>query len=52
MVYWIIDDLEVIEVFVRESKIGVVVGGGLLGLEVVNVLKEVGLDIYVVEFVF
>ncbi|HCG89870.1 MAG TPA: nitrite reductase (NAD(P)H), partial [Alteromonas macleodii] len=32
------------------SKVGVVVGGGLLGLEAANALKQAGLDTHVVEF--
>lgn len=50
MVYRTIDDLEAIEASARESKTGVVVGGGLLGLEAANALKEAGLDTHVVEF--
>ena len=33
-----------------QSKVGVVVGGGLLGLEAANALKQAGLDTHVVEF--
>ncbi|HAI71628.1 nitrite reductase large subunit NirB [Alteromonas australica] len=50
LVYRTIDDLEAIEASARESKTGVVVGGGLLGLEAANALKEAGLDTHVVEF--
>ena len=50
LVYRTIDDLEAIESSARESKVGVVVGGGLLGLEAANALKEAGLDTHVVEF--
>lgn len=51
-VYCIIEDFNVIEFCVCCSKCGVVVGGGLLGLEVVGVLKNLGIEIYVIEFVF
>lgn len=51
LVYRIIEDLEVIEVVVVKSWVGVVVGGGLFGFEVVKVLKDLGLEIYVIEFV-
>lgn len=51
-VYRIIEDFNVIEFCVRRSKRGVVVGGGLLGLEVVGALKNLGIEIYVIEFVF
>lgn len=50
LVYRTIDDLEQIEASARESKVGVVVGGGLLGLEAANALKEAGLETHVVEF--
>lgn len=50
LVYRTIDDLEAIESSARESKTGVVVGGGLLGLEAANALKEAGLETHVVEF--
>lgn len=50
LVYRTIDDLEQIEASARESQVGVVVGGGLLGLEAANALKEAGLTTHVVEF--
>ena len=50
LVYRTIDDLLAIEASARVSKVGVVVGGGLLGLEAANALKEAGLDTHVVEF--
>lgn len=50
LVYRTIEDLEQIEASARESKVGVVVGGGLLGLEAANALKEAGLETHVVEF--
>jgi nitrite reductase (NADH) large subunit len=50
LVYRTIEDLEAITDSARESKIGVVVGGGLLGLEAANALKHLGLETHVVEF--
>ena len=50
LVYRTIEDLEAIEASARESKVGVVVGGGLLGLEAANALKQAGLQTHVVEF--
>ena len=50
LVYRTIDDLEQIEASADSSKVGVVVGGGLLGLEAANALKEAGLETHVVEF--
>ncbi|MEJ2762553.1 nitrite reductase large subunit NirB [Photobacterium sp. MCCC 1A19761] len=49
-VYRTIEDLEAIEVSGRHSQVGVVVGGGLLGLEAANALKNLGLQTHVVEF--
>ncbi|UTV28612.1 nitrite reductase large subunit NirB [Photobacterium atrarenae] len=49
-VYRTIDDLEAIEASGRHSQVGVVVGGGLLGLEAANALKNLGLQTHVVEF--
>lgn len=50
LVYRTIDDLNEIQASANESKVGVVVGGGLLGLEAANALKEAGLETHVVEF--
>lgn len=50
LVYRTIEDLEAITASARESKVGVVVGGGLLGLEAANALKNLGLEVHVVEF--
>ncbi|MFC4700113.1 nitrite reductase large subunit NirB [Glaciecola siphonariae] len=50
LVYRTIEDLEAIEASAKVSRIGVVVGGGLLGLEAANALKEAGLQTHVVEF--
>lgn len=50
LVYRTIEDLEAITASAQESKVGVVVGGGLLGLEAANALKNLGLEVHVVEF--
>jgi nitrite reductase (NADH) large subunit len=50
LVYRTIEDLEAISASSKASKIGVVVGGGLLGLEAANALKQAGLETHVVEF--
>jgi nitrite reductase [NAD(P)H], large subunit len=50
LVYRTIEDLEAITASAAVSKVGVVVGGGLLGLEAANALKNLGLDTHVVEF--
>ena len=49
-VYRTIEDLENMEAWGKQSKVGVVVGGGLLGLECANALKSMGLETHVVEF--
>ncbi len=49
-VYRTIEDLENMEAWAKQSKIGVVVGGGLLGLECANALQSLGLETHVVEF--
>ncbi|WP_143869858.1 nitrite reductase large subunit NirB [Catenovulum sediminis] len=50
LVYRTIEDLEAITASAKESKVGVVVGGGLLGLEAANALQNLGLKSHVVEF--
>lgn len=50
LVYRTIEDLHNIQAAADVSKTGVVVGGGLLGLEAANALKEAGLETHVVEF--
>lgn len=50
LVYRTIEDLEAITASAQSSKVGVVVGGGLLGLEAANALKCLGLETHVVEF--
>lgn len=49
-VYRTIEDLEAIKEAGDEARVGVVVGGGLLGLEAANALKQMGLETHVVEF--
>lgn len=49
-VYRTIDDLIDIAKAGKESKVGVVIGGGLLGLEAAKALKDLGLKTHVVEF--
>ena len=49
-VYRTIEDLEAMEAYAKNCKVGVVVGGGLLGLECANALKNMGLKTHVVEF--
>lgn len=50
LVYRTIEDLDAMTASAKVSKIGVVVGGGLLGLEAANALKNLGLLVHVVEF--
>jgi nitrite reductase (NADH) large subunit len=50
LVYRTIEDLEAITNSAKQSKVGVVVGGGLLGLEAAAALKAAGLETHVVEF--
>ncbi len=49
-VYRTIEDLEAMSAYAKQCKVGVVVGGGLLGLECANALKNMGLETHVVEF--
>ena len=49
-VYRTLSDLDGIRSYAETAKTGVVVGGGLLGLECANALKMLGLDTHVVEF--
>jgi nitrite reductase (NADH) large subunit len=49
-VYRTIEDLQAIAAAARSSKIGVVIGGGLLGLEAAKALVDLGLTTHVVEF--
>ncbi|WP_312944514.1 nitrite reductase large subunit NirB [Stutzerimonas kunmingensis] len=50
LVYRTLDDLDAIRAAASGAKRGVVVGGGLLGLEAANALKSLGLEAHVVEF--
>ncbi|MGW2559907.1 nitrite reductase large subunit NirB [Streptomyces sp. NPDC001514] len=49
-VYRTIEDLLAIEEYAKTSRTGVVVGGGLLGLEAAGALRGIGLDTHIVEF--
>lgn len=49
-VYRTIEDLEGIRAAGQAGRTGVVIGGGLLGLEAAKALKDLGLDTHVVEF--
>ncbi len=48
-VYRTIEDLEAIKAASEAATSGVVIGGGLLGLEAANALVQLGLDTHVVE---
>ncbi|MBD9356297.1 nitrite reductase large subunit NirB [Methylomonas albis] len=50
LVYRTIEDLEAMTAAAAKSKVGVVIGGGLLGLEAAKALKDLGLETHVVEF--
>ncbi|MGK0224232.1 MAG: nitrite reductase (NADH) large subunit [Limisphaerales bacterium] len=50
LVYRTIEDLDSIQQAARGATSGVVIGGGLLGLECANALKNLGLTPHVVEF--
>jgi nitrite reductase (NADH) large subunit len=49
-VYRTIEDLEAMQASGKVSKSGVVIGGGLLGLECAKALRDMGLQTHVVEF--
>ena len=49
-VYRTIEDLEAMDECGKRSRTGVVVGGGLLGLECAKALRDLGLQTHVVEF--
>ena len=49
-VYRTLEDLEVITASARRSKVGAVIGGGLLGLEAAKALQDLGLETHIVEF--
>ncbi|MEM7218848.1 MAG: nitrite reductase large subunit NirB [Pseudomonadota bacterium] len=48
--YRTVADLDAIRACARSAKRGVVIGGGLLGLECANALKNLGLETHIVEF--
>ncbi|MCC2656777.1 MAG: nirB [Panacagrimonas sp.] len=50
LVYRTIEDLEAMTQWGAKSRVGVVIGGGLLGLECAKALKDMGLATHVVEF--
>ncbi|GLQ99197.1 nitrite reductase large subunit NirB [Dyella mobilis] len=50
LVYRTIDDLDAMLHWSAGARTGVVVGGGLLGLECAKALRDLGLDTHVVEF--
>lgn len=50
LVYRTLDDLDAIATHSAQAKSGVVIGGGLLGLEAANALLQSGLETHVVEF--
>ncbi|MFI3198815.1 MAG: nitrite reductase large subunit NirB [Methylococcaceae bacterium] len=50
LVYRTIEDLEAMAAAAKNGKVGVVVGGGLLGLEAAKALQDLGLQTHVVEF--
>jgi nitrite reductase (NADH) large subunit len=49
-VYRTVDDLEALTAYAEGRHTGVVIGGGLLGLEAANALRKLGLATHVVEF--
>ena len=48
-VYRTLEDLEAIRAHAATVNVGVVIGGGLLGLEAANALRNLGLETHVVE---
>lgn len=48
-VYRTLEDLEAIREAAQGAKVGTVIGGGLLGLEAANALRNLGLQVHVVE---
>ncbi|SAI58717.1 assimilatory nitrite reductase large subunit [Bordetella ansorpii] len=50
LVYRTLEDLDAIRAAAAGARRGVVVGGGLLGLEAANALRALGLEAHVVEF--
>lgn len=50
LVYRTIEDLEAITLAAKNSSVGAVIGGGLLGLEAAKALKDLGLKTHIIEF--
>ncbi|WP_338013004.1 nitrite reductase large subunit NirB [Oceanospirillum linum] len=50
LVYRTLEDLDQIRDYAGDGRKGVVIGGGLLGLEAANALRELDLETHVVEF--
>ncbi|WP_413731339.1 nitrite reductase large subunit NirB [Sodalis sp. RH20] len=50
LTYRTLDDLDAIAARARQSRRGAVIGGGLLGLEAANALRQLGLETHVIEF--
>lgn len=50
LTYRTIEDLQAIMAAGRDAEVGVVIGGGLLGLEAAKSLRDIGLQTHVVEF--
>jgi nitrite reductase (NADH) large subunit len=48
-VYRTIEDLQAIRAGAAQARVGVVIGGGLLGLEAARALRDLGLDTHIVE---
>ncbi|WP_017602798.1 nitrite reductase large subunit NirB [Nocardiopsis alkaliphila] len=48
-VYRTIEDLDALAIDARTARTGVVIGGGLLGLEAANALRQLGVKTHVVE---
>lgn len=49
-VYRTLEDLDAIRAAAADSRVGAVVGGGLLGLEAAKAIKDLGLETHVIEF--
>jgi nitrite reductase (NADH) large subunit len=49
-VYRTIEDLDMTIDYGKKAKVGVVIGGGLLGLEAAKAVSDMGLETHVVEF--
>jgi len=49
-VFRTVDDVDAIKASARHARTGVVIGGGLLGLEAAHALVRLGLETHVVEF--